>query len=84
MKSSNQPEKVLKVRYDEEADVLYLLVTGRKIETSSTIVSPLIMDFGSEEDGFDVVGFELHAASQYLAPMLEARASLAESIGGSD
>ena len=35
------------------------------------VTSPLVVDFGSELDGFDVVGFEFHAASKYLAPMLE-------------
>ena len=72
MRSFAHREKFLKVRYDEEMDILYTLVPGRKIATSSEVTSPLIIDFGSEEDGFDVVGFELHAASEYLAPMLEA------------
>ena len=60
----------LKVWYDEELDILNALIPGRKIATSSEITSPLIIDFGSEEDGFDVVGFELHSASKYLGPML--------------
>ncbi len=62
----------LQVWYDEELDILNALIPGRKIATSGEVASPLVIDYGSEEDGFDVVGFELHQASQYLAPMLEA------------
>ncbi len=61
----------LKVWYDEELDILNALIPGREIATSSEVTSPLIIDFGSEEDGFDVVGFELHGASKYLGPMLK-------------
>ncbi len=43
---------------------------GRKIQVSNEVTSPLIIDFGSEENGFDVVGFDLHAASEYLKPLL--------------
>ena len=63
-------DEYLKVTYDKDLDILYVLVPNRKIETSSEVTSPLIIDFGSEEDGFDVVGFELHAASEYLNPLL--------------
>ena len=63
-------DKCLKVTYDRDLDILYLLLPGRKIEVSNEVTSPLIVDFGSEEDGFDVVGFELHAASEYLKPLL--------------
>lgn len=73
------PRKVrdsyLKVWYDEELDILNVLLPGRRIATSGGVTEPLVIDFGSEEDGFDVVGFELHKASQYLAPMLEALSS---------
>ena len=62
----------LTVTYDSEVDILCVQIPGRRIATSGEVTSPLIIDFGSEEDGFDVVGFELHKASQYLAPMLEA------------
>lgn len=65
----------LEVRYDKECDILRVLIPGRKIATSSEVTSPLVIDFGSEEDGFDVVGFELHAASEYLAAMLAAEAA---------
>jgi uncharacterized protein YuzE len=61
----------LKVTYDPEADIFCVQIRDRKIATSGQVTSPLIIDFGSEDDGFDVVGFELHAASQYLAPVLE-------------
>ena len=84
MKPKLDCEKFLKVRYDKEFDILNVLVPGRKIEVSSQVTAPLVIDFGSEEDGFDVVGFELHAASQYLAPLLEAMESVTESVGGSD
>ena len=62
----------LKVTYDSEVDILCVQIPGRKIATSGEVTSPLVIDFGSEDDGFDVVGFELHKASKYLAPMLEA------------
>ena len=65
----------LEVRYDRECDILRVLIPGRKIATSSEVTSPLVIDFGSEEDGFDVVGFELHAASKYLAAVLTAEAA---------
>ncbi len=84
MKPKDYGDKYLKVTYDKEFDILNVLIPGRKIEVSSQVTSPLVIDFGSEEDGFDVVGFELHAASQYLAPLLEERENLAESVGGSD
>ena len=65
----------LKVTYDSEVDILCLQIPGRKIATSSEVTSPLVIDFGSEEDGFDVVGFELHSASKYLGPMLNSLSS---------
>ena len=61
----------LQVTYDSEVDILCVQISGRRIATSGGVTAPLVIDFGSEEDGFDVVGFELHMASQYLAPMLE-------------
>ena len=64
-------DSYLKVWYDEELDILNVLLPGRRIATSGGVTEPLVIDFGSEEDGFDVVGFELHKASQYLMPMLE-------------
>ena len=66
----------LEVRYDRECDILRVLIPGRKIATSSEVTSPLVIDFGSEEDGFDVVGFELHTASKYLAAVLAAAATV--------
>ena len=61
----------LKVRYDPEVDILTIW-TGRQIATSSTVekTESLIVDFGNE-DGFDVVGFELLGAKKVLAPFLE-------------
>lgn len=61
----------LSVTYDSEVDILCVQITGRRIATSGGVSEPLVIDFGSEEDGFDVVGFELHKASEYLAPMLD-------------
>lgn len=65
----------LQVRYDAEVDILRVLIPGRKIATSSEVAAPLVIDFGSAEDGFDVVGFELHAASEYLSVALSAKAA---------
>ena len=65
----------LKVMYDSEVDILCVQIPGRRIATSGCVTEPLVIDFGSEDDGFDVVGFELHKASQYLSPMLEALSS---------
>ena len=48
----------LQVSYDEEFDILRMLIPGRSIATSGRVSPPLIIDFGSKEDGFDVVGFE--------------------------
>ena len=62
----------LEVRYDKECDILRALIPGRKVATSSEVTALLLIDFGSEEDGFDVVGFELRAASEYLAAILAA------------
>lgn len=61
----------LEVQYDQERDILYMLIPGRKIKTSGEVTAPLIVDFGSEEDGFDVVGLELHKASRYLGPLFQ-------------
>ena len=70
MKPKISGDKYLKVSYGEDLDILHVLAPGRKIQASNEVTSPLIIDFGSEEDGFDVVGFELHAASEYLKPLL--------------
>ena len=61
----------LEVSYDEESDILRMLIPGRSIATSGRVSPPLIIDFGSKEDGFDVVGFELSHASEHLAPFLK-------------
>ena len=64
-------DSCLEVQYDQERDILYMLIPGRKIKTSGEVAAPLIVDFGSEEDGFDVVGLELHRASRYLGPLFQ-------------
>lgn len=69
MNSPPTGDSCLKVKYDRKSDILYMLIPGRKIKTSGEVTAPLIVDFGSEEDGFDVVGLELHQASRYLAPL---------------
>ena len=71
MKPKISGDKYLKVTYDRDLDILYVLVPGRKIQVSNEVTSPLIIDFGREDDGFDVVGFELHVASEYLKPLLD-------------
>lgn len=71
----------LEVSYDEEFDVLRMLIPGRSIATSGRVSPPLIIDFGSNEDGFDVVGFELSHASEHLGPFLELLAQQAASAG---
>ena len=72
MKFFKDSNGFLNVTYDSEVDILCVQIPGRRIATSGGVTEPLVIDFGSEEDGFDVVGFELHKASQYLGPMLEA------------
>ena len=64
-------EMTLKIKYDEILDILTIW-TGHEIATSSTVEGSesLIVDFGNE-DGFDVVGFELLGASGLLAPYFE-------------
>ena len=59
-------EMKLKVRYDQEVDIL-TISNGRKIATSSSVEFGLIADYGSE-DGYDVVGIELMSAGQLIAP----------------
>ncbi len=71
MKPAVPPNSYLKVTYDKETDTLWLRIPGREIQVSSEVAAPLVIDFGSEEEGCDVVGVELHRASEYLAPMLD-------------
>lgn len=56
----------LKIRYDQEVDIL-TIVTGLNIATSSSVEFGLIADYGSE-DGYDVVGIELLSAGKLIAP----------------
>ena len=62
----------LDVSYNADSDILYVLIHGREIATSGEVFPGVIIDFGSEEDGFDVVGLELHKASKQLEPLLKA------------
>ena len=62
----------LDVSYNAESDILYVLIHGREIATSGEVSPGVIVDFGSEADGFDVVGLELHRASNQLEPLLKA------------
>jgi uncharacterized protein YuzE len=70
----------LEVSYDKEFDILRMLIPGRRIATSGRVSPPLIIDFGSEEDGFDVVGFEFSHASEHLAPFLKALTERSTSV----
>jgi uncharacterized protein YuzE len=70
----------LEVSYDKEFDILRMLIPGRRIATSGRVSPPLIIDFGSAEDGFDVVGFELSHASEHLTPFLELLTEQATSV----
>ena len=76
VKSPVEPGAQLKVTYDKEMDILWLRIPGRKIERTDAIITPMVIDFGSDDDtaeGFlDVVGVEIRNASKYLAPMLQA------------
>ena len=60
----------LTVKYDDESDILTVW-TGEDVATSSSATKyrGLIVDFGNE-DGFDVVGFELAGAAKLLSPFL--------------
>ncbi|MYC30779.1 MAG: DUF2283 domain-containing protein [Chloroflexi bacterium] len=62
----------LDVSYNADSDILYVLIRGREIATSGEVSPGVIIDFGSEADGFDVVGLELHKASDQLQPLLQA------------
>ena len=61
----------LTVKYDDESDILTVW-TGEDVATSSSATKyrGLVVDFGNE-DGFDVVGFELAGAAKLLTPFLE-------------
>ena len=76
MKALVEEHSQLKVTYDQEMDILWLRIPGRKIKRTDAVITPLVIDFGSEEDSeqgcLDVVGVEIRKASKYLAPMLEA------------
>ena len=71
MKTRPELSSYLKVTYDREVDILWMRIPGRKILVSSDIGGPLVIDFGTEDESGDVVGVELHRASEFLAPMLE-------------
>ena len=76
MKPTTEANSQLKVSYDREMDILWVRIPDRKIERTDAIITPLAIDFGSDEaaeDGWlDVVGVEIRNASEYLALMLEA------------
>ena len=62
----------LQVSYDAATDILTIW-TGQPVATSAGVGDSLIADFGSD-DGFDVVGFELRGAAEYLAPFFAPKA----------
>ena len=74
-------ESYVDVSYNADSDILYVLVHGREIATSGEVSPGVIIDFGSEADGFDVVGLELHKASDQLKPLLQALANGREIYG---
>ena len=76
MKSTVEDSSLLKVTYDREMDILWIRIPGREIKRTDTIITPLVIDFGSnddeEEGSKDVVGVEIRNASEYLDPTLKA------------
>ena len=74
MKSTVENSSLLKVTYDSEMDILWIRIPGREIKRTDAIITPLVIDFGSneEEGSMDVVGVEIRNASEYLAPMIQA------------
>ena len=76
MMDSEHPASQLKVTYDKAVDILWIRIPGRKIKRTDAVITPLVIDFGSDEDTeeglLDVVGVEIRNASKHLSPMLEA------------
>ena len=74
--------KSLKTAYDEEADILTINTT-RDIEFLFDVGGGLIAYMGYENnacrDAYDVVGLELHNASELLAPWFRLNRRLANS-----
>lgn len=74
--------KSLKIAYDKEADILTINTT-RDIEFSFDAGDGLIAYMGYENnayrDAYDVVGIELHNASELLAPWFRLNRHLANS-----
>ena len=59
---------MLMVRYDQEADIMTIdTAPNIRIAVSSSVDFGLVADFGSE-DGYDVVGVEIHSVGKLLAP----------------
>jgi hypothetical protein len=52
MTSFKDSNKFLTVTYDSEVDIHSVQLPGRRIATSGGVTEPLVIDFGSEEDGF--------------------------------
>ena len=78
----------IKYRYDKTSDVL-AVQTGYPSVSVSDVGGGLVAHFGyfdpAYEDAYDVVGIELHNASECLAPWFKLnRAPLAVSGGDSD
>jgi uncharacterized protein YuzE len=58
----------LTVRYDREVDIMTIdTAPDIRIAVSSSAEDGLVVDYGSE-GGYDVVGIEIHAAKESLAP----------------
>ena len=59
---------MLTVRYDKEADIMVIDTKPKiSIADSSSVDFGLVADYGSE-DGYDVVGIELHSVGKLLTP----------------
>ena len=58
----------LTVRYDKEVDIMTIdTAPDIRIAVSSSAEDGLVVDYGSE-GGYDVVGIEIHAVNESLAP----------------
>ena len=53
----------MKVKYDKEADVLYILLSNNPVEESDSDKPGIILDYDSEEN---IVGIEILNASQKM------------------
>lgn len=55
-----QPEEAMRLRIDQQADAVYLDLTGRKIESSEEVADGIVLDYDREGR---LVGIEILDAS---------------------